>query len=234
MKFNFGTINSTDTSSTWIIVGVIILILIISFGCWCTTDNFKQTFGNLFENKDKKKKVKELKITMFMSPQCKWCQKTVALLEKEKVKDLINIVDITTPEGSAEATKYGADKQPIPSFISETYKTGAVGYRETLDELLDAFKPVKADIESQQSEIILFSRDGCPYCTMAKEAIEKEGLQSLIQIVDINTNEGRGLADKLLPPGTGGVPAFVNVTNKKHLVGFKPNGQMAEILEQLK
>ena len=237
------SINSNSNSNynwIWITIIVLFVIIIIAFGCWSTTDHFKQTFGNLMNNN-----IKDLDITMFMIPTCQWCQKTLALFEKEGIKDQIEIIDISTPQGAEYASKTGADKQPVPSFISKKMKTGHVGYSDDINELIKALKQPKITNQNivdqdenqyqdenkyqNQDEIInrglnitMFAREGCGWCDKAKSMINESNYKKYIHIVDTNTPQGQELYRKLLPEGSGNVPAFVNITNNKYVIGYKP------------
>lgn len=236
--------SSNNSSAVWWVVGFFILILIISFGCWCTTDHFKQTFGNVFGNGHN---LKELDVVMFMSPKCKYCQGMMETLKNEGATEQLEIVDITTQEGAQYASKFGADKQPIPSFISKKYKTGAVGQRKSVKEIIEALTPKSSQepsvntggsgdlrVDVQSLQIILFARDGCPYCVQAKEACSNAGVMDVIQVVDITTPEGQELAGKMLPPGTSGVPAWVSAVTKKHVVGYAPGSPLEQVVAKLK
>jgi len=250
MKHRYGSPSPKGSNGSgaavWWIVAFVFLIIIIGFGCWCTTDHFKQTFGNVFGSKPS---LKELEVTMFMSPKCKYCQGMMETLKKEGVTDQLEIVDITNKEGAEYAAKFGADKQPIPSFISKKFKTGAVGQRESVKDLVEALTPkegpssappagngsgdLKTDIQTLQ--VFLFARDGCGYCAKAKEACNNANVMDVIQVVDITTPEGQQLAGKMIPPGVNGVPVWVSGVTKRHVVGFNPNGgSIEQVVNQLR
>lgn len=233
----FGKPNMMNNKNNqWLLIGIAV-ILILVFAFWCTTDSFTN-----FKNSLTGPSLKDLDVIMFMSPECPWCKKTVEMLEKEGVKGQLEIVDIGTKEGAEYAKQYGADKQPIPSFISKKMKTGTVGYRKNVTELMKALSEVQKTPEItgengtlvtqvQKLQIIFFSRDGCPWCTKAKESCDQAGVMDVIQVVDITTPEGKEMAGKMLPPGSSGVPAFVSMATKKSLVGFKPIDQVVEELK---
>jgi glutaredoxin len=181
-----------------------------------------------------------------MSPTCPWCKKMVDVLQKEGQINNITVVDISKPEGVAMAKQFGADKQPVPSFISRKLKTGTVGFRDSVSKLVDALQqpekeqpsseePVtKGDIDVnliQNLQIVLFARDGCPWCVKAKEACTQQGIMDVIQVVDITTPEGQQMASELLPRESSGVPAWVSLASKKHVVGFRPIEQIIQELQ---
>ena len=236
MNLRFGKNTKSKDDTWWYVSVAIIVILIVAFGFWCTTDSFTNFKNSLTGGSD----LKELDVVMFMSPECPWCQKTVAMLEKEGKKGELEIVDITQKEGAEYARQFGADKQPIPSFISKKMKTGAVGYRDSVADLVKALsnveKPVEVDsgdviTQVQKLQVILFAREGCPWCTKAKEDCAQAGVMDVIQVVDITTPEGKEMAGKMLPPGSNGVPAFVSMATKKSVIGYKP---VAEVVKELK
>lgn len=253
--------NSTKSSSSWgmgAAILVVFVLLIVVFGIWGTcTESGKSTFANIKSKfsafpSGGNGNLKSLDIVMFMSPTCPWCKKMMGVLESAGQLNNITVVDITKPEGTAMAQQFGADKQPVPSFISRKNKVGTVGYRDSVEKLIDALKqPSDKQGESGSSEepmpmpgqigqidinfikdlqIVLFAREGCPWCTRAKEACSQAGVIDVIQVVDITTPEGQQLASQVLPAGTSGVPAWVSLTSKKHVVGFKPFDQIVQSL----
>ena len=248
-----------DSWSWAAIILVIVVIAVIGFGCWGTlTESGKATFTNLknrFGNTTSGPSIKDLDIVMFMSPTCPWCKKMIGVLEKEGQIRNLTIVDMTKPEGAAIAKQFGADKQPVPSFISRRLKTGTVGYRETVAKLVDSLKPQPKQVGGSSSseepgmggmqgggggglveliqglQIVLFAREGCPWCTKAKEACAQAGVMDAIQVVDITSPEGAQMAGQMLPPGSSGVPAWVSMATKKSVVGFKPIDALVQELQ---
>jgi thioredoxin-related protein len=252
--------NSKDNSSGFggnagIIIGLILLFVLIFFGIWGTcTDSGKSTFANIKNKitpwKSGGNALRGLDIIMFMSPTCPWCKKMIGVIESEGELRNVTVVNITKPEGAAMAQQFGADKQPVPSFISRQLKTATVGYRDSVSKLIEALtQPPQVSGSSEEPEIpsgdngsgmnvdikslqiILFAREGCSFCTMAKENLSQTGIIDAIQIIDITTPEGQELAGQVLPPGTSGVPAWVSLTTKKHVVGFKPFDQIIQALQ---
>jgi len=234
-----------------IIVVVIIILFIIFFtvpvrnGMSCFA-NVKASIGGT--------NIKELDLVMFMSGTCPWCKKMIDVLKSEGQINNVTIVDISTPEGAGVAKQYGADKQPVPSFISRKLKTGTVGFRPTVAELVDALngkeskdtntKPGTKEQAPQQPlgkpsmepefigelGVIAFTRDGCGYCDKAKSAIQEQGLSEVIRIVDITTEEGASMAKQLLPKGIDGVPVFFSTKTNNNAVGFR---DLESVIQQL-
>lgn len=262
MPLKFG--NNGNGTSGWMIAIVVLVIILVVGVCWCNfTESGKSAWNgvkNKFSNLGASgaSGVKELDIVMFMSPTCPWCKKMLGVLEKEGQIRNITIVDRSKPEGEAMAKQFGADKQPVPSFISRALKTGAVGYRESVQDLIKALKQPQAAPQQRKEhmgtpssseepgmggggnlpalvqglQIVLFAREGCGYCTKAKEALNQYGLIEMIQIIDSMTPEGQQMMAQMLPPGTSGVPAFVSISTKKHTVGFGPGG-LEEVIQRL-
>jgi glutaredoxin len=262
-KITTSTGKRPDGWSWGVGIVVFIIILVILFGCWgMCTDSGKSAFSNI---KNKLNigtgggQLKDLDIVMFMSPTCPWCKKMIAVLDNSGQINNITIVDINKPEGIAMSKQFGADKQPVPSFISRKLKTGTVGFRDSVAKLVDALKLPQAapgdnlDTKSSQEpngenggnggngqidvnltqnlQIVLFAREGCPWCTKAKETCSESGVIDVIQVVDITTPEGQQMAGQMLPPGTSGVPAWVSMVTKKHVVGYKPIDQIIQALQ---
>lgn len=261
-KRNFGdpttsNNNGNNEYNIGIILLFVFLFIIIIFSIWCTcTDSGKSTFSNiktkLSNLGSNRSDLKSLDVVMFMSPTCPWCKKMMNVIESSGQMNNIMIVDITKEEGASMAKQFGADKQPIPSFISRKNQTGTVGYRDSIDKLIEALKKpegiknteINSEISSEEVpsgnvdinfikslQIILFARDGCPWCVKAKETCSDSGIIDIIQIIDITTPEGQQLAEQLLPPGTSGVPAWVSMATKKHIVGYKPIDQIIQSLQ---
>jgi glutaredoxin len=260
------TKNDANSGNRWrIIVGIIVILLLlfVGFALWGNySDGGRASFANikskLSELVGGGSDLRNLDIVMFMSPTCPWCKKMMGVLDAAGQLKNITVVDISKPEGAAMAQQFGADKQPVPSFISRKNKVGTVGYRDSVDKLVDALKtpggagqPVGQPVGPGSSEepmmpprmpgqidlnfiktlqIVLFAREGCPWCTKAKETCSQAGVMDVIQVVDITTPEGQTLAGQVLPPGTSGVPAWVSMATKKHIVGYKPFDQLVQEL----
>src|SRR6185369_10281812 len=121
----------TGNGNTWGIVGailVVFLLCLVAFGIWGTcTDSGKNTFANIkskLPGLGSGTDLRSLDIVMFMSPTCPWCKKMVGVLDSAGQLKNVTVVDISKPEGAAMAQQFGADKQPVPSFISRKNKVG--------------------------------------------------------------------------------------------------------------
>jgi glutaredoxin len=239
---------NTNSSMMMGFLGALFVVLAILLLFGTCTESGKQQFEN-FKNKftRPKKDIKPLDIVMFMSPTCPFCKKMEDLLKKEGHMGNITVVDITKKEGLEFAKQFGADKQPVPSFISRTLKTATVGSKESIDGLIADLsvkhEPSTSEPSSSepsggidmglvdQLQIVLFARESCPWCTKAKSHCDQMGVTNRIKIVDINSPEGQSLSQSILPPGTSAVPAWVSVATKKSVVGFQP---LVDILQKLK
>lgn len=250
--------SSSSTPKNGLNIGVVVLVviflMIICFGFWGTcTESGKSTFTNI-KNKLSigGSSLKDLDILMFMNPTCPWCMKMMNVIKSEGQLNSITVVDITKPEGIAMSQQFGADKQPVPSFISRKLRTGTVGYRDSVAKLVDALKQLPqapGSLEEPQPggggggggptnptliqslQIVLFARDGCGWCQKAKEDCSQAGIMDVIQVVDITTPEGQQMAGQVLPPGTSGVPAWSSLATKKHVIGYKPIDQIIQALQ---
>lgn len=89
----------------------------------------------------KSRRLIALNVVMFVQPNCPWSTKMIELLTTENQINNIQIVDMTTSDGIEIAKKYGADKQPVPSFISKSSRIGSIGYRESIDSLIEDLTP---------------------------------------------------------------------------------------------
>ena len=237
---------------TMIIFGVLGVMLIILFMFGCSSEG--KVYFEKFTSKFKKSgNLKDMDVVMFMSPTCPHCVKMIEVIKKSGNMKNITIVDITKPEGQAVAKSFGADKQHVPSFISKKTRTGVVGYRDSINKLIDDLTPKEgqqtentqpqgqgqgqgqgsSDIVSavNKLQIALFSKEGCPWCQKAKENLNDAGVSDIIQVFDMNTEEGQQAAQDLLPPNSTGVPAYVSMTTKKHVIGFKPIDQVVDELQ---
>jgi glutaredoxin len=247
-----GKTNGKCSSSVGVGIAILVifLILMLLFSIGTYTEWGIQNFANIksklssFGNSGD---LRSLDIVMFMKPTCPWCKKMIDVLDSAGQLKNITVVDISKPEGATMAQQFGADKQPVPSFISRKNKVGTVGYRDSVGKLIDALKqpsaqqtpgsseepgmPGQIDIDFIKSlQIVLFAREGCGHCTHAKSDISQAGLTDVIQIVDIMTPEGQSMAGQMLPPGTAGVPAFVSMATKKHVVGYRSLDQLVQAL----
>jgi len=127
-------------------VFVVFLLILLAFGIWGTcSDSGKNAFANIKSQMNLpsfggKEDLRSLDIVMFMNPTCPWCKKMMGVLDSAGQLKNITVVDISKPEGIAMAQQFGADKQPVPSFISRKNKVGTIGYRDSVAKLIDALK----------------------------------------------------------------------------------------------
>ena len=241
-SLGFGATGDKDNSMwvLWMVIGVVILFLILG-GCYC----YRDYFGNILGSGGGKhaSRMKELEVLYFFSPNCPWCKKMTAVLEKEGVKGALTMVDVTTEEGKKMANEYGAAKKGIPAFISKKNKTGTVGFRENLDEMLTALekKPDPAAMAQQQKEqadvpqmnpeeirqkvsqlgIMLFASPTCGWCNKLKTEMEEAGVLNMIEVIDISQPEGQEMIKQYIKEFRG-VPVTYSKNTQKHVVGYKP------------
>lgn len=235
---------------SWVIaisIIVVILLILIIFTVWGTcTESGKSAFSNIKARLtgSSNSQLKDLDVIMFIRSDCDFCKKTLSMLESEGSINDIQIIDINKPEGLEMAKNYGADRTgQVPAFVSRKLKTGVVGAKTSVKELLDSLtiKPGDVPSSSEQSTdimgitrslgIVLFTSETCGFCKRAKDMCDEMGVTDFITIVDLNTPNGMAMAEQLVPPGTTGVPIWVSQATKKHVMGFRP---FNEVIEQLK
>lgn len=220
---------------------IFLIVLLILATCTETGRKYADGFKDkLFPDKQK---LKDLAVVMFMIPSCPHCVRTLDVLEKEKELNNITIIDVTKEEGKKIAEQFGADKKPVPSFISRKTNRSAIGSIENVSQLVKALSGKYEQISSeegleesseeqslgsddinlvQQLNIILFARDGCGWCVKAKEECNKAGILHAIKVIDVSTEEGQKAASDLLPRESTGVPAWVSLKTRKVAIGYKP------------
>jgi glutaredoxin len=239
---------SPGSNNTHIIIAVIVAILILFILFGTCTETGKQTFENIKNKLRPSANMKDLDVVMFMSPTCPHCIKMLDILEKEKQLNNVTIIDVTKKEGLEFAKQFGADKQPVPSFISRKLKSATVGSKDSLADLVKDLTLKKPEPSSEEPsaqthtgnsefdtelikklQIILFAREGCSHCTNAKDSCAKSGIMDLIKVVDITTPEGQEMAAELIPNASG-VPSWVSLATKKSVIG---NRSLNEIIQEL-
>lgn len=218
---------------------IFLIVLLILATCTETGRKYADGFKDkLFPDKQK---LKDLAVVMFMIPSCPHCVRTLDVLDKEKELNNITIIDVTKEEGKKIAEQFGADKKPVPSFISRKTNRSAIGSIENVSQLVKALSGKNEQISSeegseeqeqslgsddinlvQQLNIILFARDGCPWCVRAKEECARAGIMKSIKVIDVSTEEGQKAASDLLPQDSNGVPAWVSLATRKVAIGYKP------------
>jgi glutaredoxin len=223
MKFGLDTPKNDGNGKVWIWIAVIIIVLlIVSFGCWTTTDHF----ANFKAKLTKSEKLKDLDIIMFMNPNCGYCRRMLDVLEAEKEIGNLKIVDVSTEEGEKIAKNFGVGGQ-VPSFVSLKYQTGHIGSTASSKELVKNLTPkdgkVPEKTETDNSVrglgIIVFTREGCSYCIKAKEQLGKTGLLSEMTALDVTTDEGQKKIQEL-DLKVDSVPFFYCVKTGKIAKGF--------------
>lgn len=252
-------IESKRGNEIWLWVGVIaVIIIIVCIAVMCNNSNDstksptsapKEGFLNSILGKIGKtgnNDIRSLDVLFFMSPSCPWCQKMKAVFEKEKKLGDVTVVDVTKPEGVELAKQYGSIDKGVPSFVSKKLKTGTVGFKESVSELVQALKQTAQNVENTKSQapqmnpqeanskiqdlgIIMFMSPSCGYCTKAKEMLDSAGVLGAIELVDISQENGKALVQQHIPEFRG-VPAFKSKTTGKISVGFKPLDSLVQEL----
>ena len=252
-KFN---LNLDSNAAMWI--GIAVLILIAFMGaCYCNGDggdtfaNVKSGFSKIISgNIGGGNNLKELDIIYFMSPTCPWCQKMNKVLDDASVMGSVTVVDVTKPEGQKMASQMGAADKGIPAFISKKKKTGTVGFKPTISELVKALDktspegqpqsqpqkppppkmdPNEAVSKVQELDIVLFVSPTCGWCNKLKSEFTESGVLEMVEMVDVSTPEGKNVAQELLKEFRG-VPASYSKKTGKSSVGYKP---LSEIVASL-
>jgi hypothetical protein len=85
------------------------------------------------------------------------------------------------------------------------------------------------DLGSKLSENgwLFFGNNGCPWCTKQKEALG-DGHKSVF--VDVNSEDGANVV-KALQVEIEGVPHWFNKNTKKSFSGFRPEEELAKLLQ---
>ncbi len=232
----------SSVSNTWLwVFAVIVIIIIVSFGCWTTTDsftNFKSKFG-------KTETLKDIDVVMFIVPTDKNCTKMMEVLKSENKTGDLKIIDITTDSGKKTAKEFGVlERGRVPCFVSMKYQTGWEGALPSTAELVkELSKKVEETPDTygkrggkettqptDDLDIIMFFRDGCGHCVNAKTQLGSSGLLDSITQFDITTEEGQQKAQEL-GLEIKGVPYFHSMKTGKNSSGFK---SVDTIFEELK
>ncbi len=228
-------VSNSDSVGTFLIVFFVLFILIIIFSsaCYCS-ESCRSCFTNSKTEKNEMD-LKSLDIILFVNPQCPHCVKTIELLKSKGELNNLELVDITTKQGNEIAGKYaGNGKMYVPLFISRKNNTGTMGYKNSIEEIIESLKPeVSNGQENKVSEkVLLFTTSTCGYCTKAKQSIKQNGLESYFKIIDVGTPEGNKMAKEWIKPGVNGVPVWVLIENKeKYVHGYKdPNEVLKELM----
>jgi len=159
-----------------------------------------------FENDDKKM-VKEnyeedalesLQIVMYSRDGCPFCVKA-----KEMFGDQISKITVKN-----EAPPAGVSG--VPHFVSSATGKSHTGCPESIEQLVNKLKENKNNQQSDKLsklDIVMYSRDGCPFCVKAKEMLGDQ-----ISKITVKNNEGT-------PEGVNGVPHFESRTTGKTHTG---------------
>jgi len=234
--------NIDPNTAMWI--GIAILV-VLAFTCTCyyngdggdTFANIKSGFANIIGGVGGPN-LKELDIIYFMSPTCPWCQKMTKVLTDASLLESVTVVDVSQPEGQKLAAEMGASDKGIPAFISKKMKTGTIGYKASVSELVKSLnktppqgQPVKppapkmdpseAVNKVQELEIILFVSPTCGWCNKIKTEFTEAGVLEMVEMVDVSTEDGKKVAQELLKEFRG-VPASYSKKTGKSSVGYKP------------
>lgn len=241
--------------STWIVIFIFVAVVaVIAIVCSTSdsgfaniTDMFKGTGGG---------QLKDLQITYFMSPGCPWCQKMTKLLTSEGELGSVTVVDVTKPEGQQLAKKMGAANRGLPAFVSRKNRTGAVGYKKSVAELMKSLspgnKPAQPKKEAMtndknnpqrgsateggpqrgsvaEGDLVVFVSSGCSWCTKLKKDLQEAGMMDKCEVVDVSTPDGQKMANTLIT-NFRGVPCVYSRRTKKQSVGYKSVDQIIQAL----
>lgn len=234
----------------WVSIGLLVLIIFLMVCYSCSPENsegFASSISQGFQSlvgkiKGGNSQLRDYDIIYFYSPTCPWCKKMTKVLQDASALDSVTMVDISKPEGQKLAKETGAADKGVPAFISKTYKTGTVGFRDSVDDLLksldkkptptpsSSMDPTEAVNEFQQLQIIVFVSPTCGWCNKLKAEMEDTGVMDMVELVDVSTEHGQQTAKEVLQEFRG-VPACYSRTTGKKLVGYKPVGEIIEYLK---
>jgi len=221
----------------------ILIVLFFTSTCYYNgtgegfTNRIKDGFSNVVKVivPGNNNSLKDLDIIYFMSPGCPWCKKMSKVLEDEGALSLITVVDVNDPEGQKLAGQMGASDKGIPAFISKKMKSGSVGFKPSVAELIKSLTkskpsptpetpkmdPNDAVNAVQDLQIILFASPSCGWCNKMKTELSEVGVLEMIELVDVSTENGQATAKELLKEMRG-VPATYSKKTGKSVVGYKP------------
>lgn len=231
-------------------IGITILIFLLFTGvCYCNGGggdpftNIKSGFANVtggVMSGGDTSGLKELDIVYFMSPTCPWCQKMSKVLSDEGSMSSITVVDISKPQGQEMAKNLGAADKGVPAFISRKMKTGTVGFKPSVKELIGSLNKV-APPQAQSMDqgdavnhlqdlgVLIFVSPSCGWCTKMKGELAEAGVLEMVELVDVSTEAGKMMAQEVLKESRG-VPATYSKKTGKSSVGYKPLPDMIEAL----
>jgi glutaredoxin len=246
-----------DDTLVWVGVAVLIVFLLFTSTCYChgTSDTFvgnvKSGFDNIVESVGSGSGgLKEMDVVYFMSPTCPWCQKMSKMLEDNSALGSVTVVNVNSEEGQKQAREMGAGDKGVPAFVSKKMKTGTVGFKPTIKELVDSLSkkgpqpgpqqgpppvpnqtmdPNQAVAAVQDLQIVLFTSPTCGWCNKLKTELSEAGVLEMTEAVDVSTEQGKQVAAELIKEFRG-VPAMVSRKTGKSVVGYKPLGDIIEKL----
>ena len=81
---------------------------------------------------------KELDITMFVTPNCKYCKKLMKILKNNGLDDYTEVIDISKPEGRDLFDLTG--EEGVPLLFSKTTQKKYSGYTKDIFDILKTLK----------------------------------------------------------------------------------------------
>jgi glutaredoxin len=256
----YAYLSNKDNMVTILIVVAFVVLVIMSI-LYKTSEGFSSKLNDIFGSWSgsgsgsgpSAKSLKDLDVIVFTSPTCPWCKKQKDVLSKEGALSSVEIVDVSTEDGRKKAEQYGATKG-LPTFVSKALKTGDIGFKETVAEIVAGLTKVAKETRSAQAQvqdkgrgqvqedqpqsqsqinpddvqalqIVMFYRDGCGYCTKAKADAKLNGVLPFLELQDTNSPEGQQALKNMGIENTG-VPLFVSRATGKRSVGYKPFNQI--------
>ncbi len=212
-----------------LIVGLVVAAAVVFFVLTYVNEDFA---NNVFGSSN----LKDLDVILFMDPSCPWCKKTLELLKKDNKLDDITIINVRTDDGRKEAVKYGVNKG-LPAFVSKKTNLGTVGHPESVKMLVKDLTD-KSKINDNNDgmpiedlKIVLFYKDNCKWCNKSKDDLSNMGIMNIIEMKDVNSEEGREALKQFNLNTNTSVPVYASRATNKTTVGYKP---FNEILDQLK
>lgn len=243
-------------------IGIIIVVVsLVGLGiflyCSCKdgdgeTFSLKNTIEKLTKPaSSKNSKLGQLGIIYFMSPKCPYCKKMNKVLKDAGEYNNIEVIDVTKPNGAQKAKQMGAANRGVPAFISKALKTGAIGAKSSIDELVMSLQPQPKKAkepgpgQGQQGQgqgqgsmdpsdmvnsiqnmgLVVFTSPSCSWCNKLKSDFQNLGTSEMIQWVDISTPDGKAMVSQLVKDFRG-VPVVYSKLSNKSSVGYKPLGNI--------
>lgn len=118
---------------------VLILVILILTGTIVYNRFFKKKKEDMEDGKQitevDRQRFKDANPTLYKSPTCGHCRTLIELLDKNKVTDLVEIVDINTPEGKARFAALG--EHGVPVLESKTNGKRFVGSTNDMKKIIE-------------------------------------------------------------------------------------------------